>query len=144
MTNTTEQLNELIEITRDGQRFYQHAHDEVKDVRLKVLFRDMSQSKKELISALAVKVSANNEKPADGGTMVGKLRQVYADTKAALVSDEAATYVAQLEEAEDRILHAFEEVLKDADPDVQALLALQMPTVRANHDRMRDLKQSMQ
>ena len=104
----------------------------------------MSQSKKELISALAVKVSANNEKPADGGTMVGKLRQVYADTKAALVSDEAATYVAQLEEAEDRILHAFEEVLKDADPDVQALLALQMPTVRANHDRMRDLKQSMQ
>ena len=144
MTHTTEQLNELIEITRDGQRFYQHAHDEVKDVRLKVLFRDMSQSKKELISALAVKVSANNEKPADGGTMVGKLRQVYADTKAALVSDEAATYVAQLEEAEDRILHAFEEVLKDADPDVQALLALQMPTVRANHDRMRDLKQSMQ
>ena len=144
MTDKIQQLNELIEITRDGQRFYQHAHDEVKDVRLKVLFRDMSQSKKELISALAIKVSANNEKPADGGTMVGKLRQVYADTKAALVSDEAATYVAQLEEAEDRILHAFEEVLKDADPDVQALLALQMPTVRANHDRMRDLKQSMQ
>ena len=144
MTDKIQQLNELIEITRDGQRFYQHAHDEVKDVRLKVLFRDMSQSKKELISALAVKVSANNEKPADGGTMVGKLRQVYADTKAALVSDEAATYVAQLEEAEDRILHAFEEVLKDADPDVQALLTLQMPTVRANHDRMRDLKQSMQ
>lgn len=144
MTDKIQQLNELIEITRDGQRFYQHAHDEVKDVRLKVLFRDMSQSKKELISALAVKVSANHEKPAVGGTMLGKLRQVYADTKAALASDEAATYVAQLEEAEDRILHAFEEALKAAEPDVQALLALQMPTVRANHDRMRNLKQSMQ
>ena len=144
MTDKIQQLNELIEITRDGQRFYQHAHDEVKDVRLKVLFRDMSQSKKELISALAVKVSANNEKPADGGTMVGKLRQVYADTKATLVSDTEATYVAQLEEAEDRILHAFEDALESAEPDVQALLTAEMPKVRANHDRMRTLKQSMQ
>ena len=144
MTDKIQQLNELIEITRDGQRFYQHAHDEVKDVRLQALFRDMSQSKTELIRALAVKVSANQEKPAAGGTMVGKLRQMYADTKAALVSDEEATYVAQLEEAEDRILHAFEDALKDADPDVHALLATQMPTVCANHDRMCNIKQSMQ
>lgn len=144
MTDKTKQLNELIEITRDGQRFYQHAHDEVKDVRLQVLFRDMSQSKSELIRALSVKVTANQEVPAAGGTFIGKLRQVYADTKATLVSDEEATYVSQLEEAEDRILHAFEDALETAEPDVQALLAAEMPKVRANHDRMRTLKQSMQ
>ncbi len=144
MTDKIQQLNELIEISRDGQRFYQHAHDEVKDARLKALFRDMSQSKTELIRALAVKVSASQEKPADGGTVVGKLRQVYADAKATLVSDEEATYVAQLEDAEDRILHAFEDVLEDCEPDVRALLVAQMPDVRANHDRMRNLKQSMQ
>lgn len=144
MTDKTKQLNELIEITRDGQRFYQHAHDEVKDVRLQVLFRDMSQSKSELIRALSVKVAANQEVPAAGGTFIGKLRQVYADTKATLVSDEEATYVSQLEEAEDRILHAFEDALETAEPDVQALLAAEMPKVRANHDRMRTLKQSMQ
>jgi uncharacterized protein (TIGR02284 family) len=143
MTDKIQQLNELIEISRDGQRFYQHAHDEVQDVRLKALFRDMSQSKTELIRALAVKVCASQEKPADGGTVVGKLRQVYADTKATLVNDEEATYVAQLEDAEDRILHAFEDVLEDCDPDVRALLVAQMPDVRANHDRMRNLKQSM-
>ena len=144
MNDKIQQLNELIEITRDGQRFYHHAHDEVKDVRLQALFRDISQNKTELIRALAVKVGANNEQPAEGGTLIGKLRQVYADTKATLASDEEATYVEQLEEAEDRILHAFEEVLKDAEPDIQTLLATQMPTVRANHDRMRSLKQSMQ
>ena len=144
MTDTTEQLNELIEITRDGQRFYQHAHDEVKDVRLQVLFRDMSQSKSELIRALSVKVATNQEVPASGGTFVGKLRQIYADTKASLASDTEATYVAQLEEAEDRILHAFEDALEGSEPSVQALLAVEMPKVRANHDRMRTLKQSMQ
>lgn len=144
MTDKIQQLNELIEITRDGQRFYQHAHDEVKDVRLQALFRDMSQNKTELIRALSVKVAANQQKPADGGTFVGKLRQVYADTKANLVSDTEATYVAQLEEAEDRILHAFEDALEGAEPGMQALLAAEMPKVRANHDRMRNLKQSMQ
>lgn len=144
MTDTTEQLNELIEITRDGQRFYQHAHDEVKDVRLQVLFRDMSQSKSELIHTLSLHVIADHEVPALGGTFVGKLRQIYADAKANLVNDTEATYVAQLEEAEDRILHAFEDALKDAAPDMQMLLVAELPKVRANHDRMRALKQSMQ
>ncbi|HBX55261.1 MAG TPA: hypothetical protein DEH10_07700, partial [Pseudomonas sp.] len=134
----------LIEITRDGQRFYEHAHDEVKDVRLQALFRDMSQAKTEVIQALAVKVAANHETPAAGGTFVGKVRQVYADTRATLSSDEEATYVAQLEEAEDRILHAFEDALESAEPDVRTLLAVEMPKVRACHDRMRSLKQSMQ
>ena len=98
MSNKTEQLNELIAIIRDGQRFYEHAHDEVKDVRLQALFRDMSQTKNQVIQALSVKVAANQEEPTSSGTVVGKLRQAYADARATLSSDEEATYVAQLEE----------------------------------------------
>lgn len=143
MTSKTAQLNELIEITRDGQRFYEHAHDVVKDIRLQALFRDMSQVKTEVIQALAVKVAANQQTPASGGTMVGKLRQVYADARATLSSDEDATYVAQLEEAEDRIMHAFEDALETTEPDVRALLVVEMPKVRACHERMSALKQSM-
>ena len=106
MSDKTSELNELIEITRDGKVFYEHARDEVKDVQLKSLFTDM------------------------------------ADTKAALSSDEDATYIAQLEEAEDRILHAFEEAMDGHEPDLRAELATQMPKVRACHDRMRDLKKA--
>ena len=143
MNSKTAQLNELIAITRDGQRFYEHALDEVKDVRLQALFRDMSRTKTQVINALAVKVAANEEEPTSSGTVVGKLRQVYADARATLSSDEEAAYVAQLEEAEDRILHAFEDALESAEPDVRALLAVEMPKVRACHDRMRDLKHAM-
>ena len=133
MSNKTAQLNELIEITRDGKRFYEHAHDEVKDIRLQALFRDMVKAKTEVIDAL----------PASGGTLMGKLRQLYADTRATLSHDEEATYVAQLEEAEDRILHAFEDALESADNDVRVLLAVEMPKIRACHDRMRALKHTM-
>lgn len=143
MTSKTEQLNELIAILRDGQRFYEHAHDEVKDVRLQALFRDMAQAKNEIIQALAVKVAANHDEPTSSGTVTGKLRQAYADARATLSSDEEATYVAQLEEAEDRILESFEDALESAEPDVRALLAVEMPKVRACHERMRDLKNAM-
>lgn len=144
MSSKTAQLNELIEITRDGQRFYEHAQEAVKDVRLQAVFRDMARVKTEVIQALAVKVAANHETPATGGTLLGKLRQVYADTRALLSSEEEATYVAQLEEAEDRILRAFEDALECAEPDIKALLAVEMPKVRACHERMHALKQSMQ
>ena len=140
MSFKTEQLNELIAIIRDGQRFYEHAHDEIKDARLQAVFRDMAQAKHQMIQALAVKVAANQEAPTSSGTVFGRLRQTYTDARAALSSDEAATYVAQLEEAEDRILEAFEDALETAEPDVRALLAVEMPKVRECHQRIRELK----
>lgn len=142
MSKQAAQLNELIEITRDGQRFYEHASHEVKDNHLKSLFGEMSRAKVEVIQALSARVAANHEEPAAGGTLLGKMRQMYADTRATLASDEAATYVAQLEEAEDRILHAFEDALESADAELKPLLASEMPKVRACHDRMRGIKRA--
>src|SRR5690606_33860503 len=94
------ELNELIEITRDGQQFYQHAMAEVKDVELQHLFRDMAQAKTHIIQALSVKVAAHQERPAQGGTLAGKWREMYADTKARL-GDTDAVYVDQLDQTEE-------------------------------------------
>ena len=142
MSTKTDELNDLIEVTRDGKRFYEHARDEVKAPQLKALFTDMAQAKTEVIAALQGKVAANADTPATGGTLTGKLREVYADTRAKLSSDEGATYIAQLEEAEDRILHAFEDAMDAHEPDLRAEVAPLLPKVRACHDRMRDLKKA--
>jgi uncharacterized protein (TIGR02284 family) len=131
-------LNELIEITRDGQHFYQHALEEVKDIELQHLFRDMAQAKTHIIQALSVKVAANQQQPAQGGTTAGKLREMYADTKAQL-GDADAVYIDQLDQTEERILAAFEDALKTADPDVKALLAIELPKIRACHERIHTL-----
>lgn len=143
MNQNMTQLNELIEITRDGQHFYQHAMEEVKDVELQHLFRDMAQAKTHIIQALSVKVAAQQqqpaqEQPAQGGTMAGKMREIYADTKARLGHADAV-YVDQLDQTEERILTAFEDALKSAEPDVRALLAIELPKIRACHERMHRL-----
>lgn len=139
MTQAMNQLNELIEITRDGQHFYQHAVEVVTDAELQCLFRDMAQAKIHIIQALSVKVAANHETPSQEGTLSGRMREHYADARARL-GNEKATYVAQLEEMEDRLLHAFEAALHGAEPDVRALLAIELPKIRACHDRMRALR----
>lgn len=143
MTRNAAQLNELIAITRDGQHFYQHALDEVHDAELQQLFREMAETKDEVIQALTLSVVSAHEEPARGGTLLGKLRELYADTRASLASDEGATYVAQLEAAEDRILQAFEDAMASAEPDVRALLAMELPKLRACHERMRSLKMTL-
>lgn len=142
MNPAMSQLNELIEITRDGQRFYQHAMEEVRDTELQHLFRDLAQAKTQVIQALSVKVAANHETPAQGGTLHGKVRQLYADTRASL-GDPRTAYVAALEQTEDHILHAFEDALQQAAPDVRALLAIELPKLRACHARIRQLRHDL-
>lgn len=142
MSHAMNQLNELIEITRDGQHFYQHAVEVVKDTDLQCLFRDMAQAKIHIIQALSVKVAANHERPSQDSTLSGRMRERYTDARARL-GDEKVTYVTQLEEMEDRILHAFEAALPGAEPDIRALLAVELPKIRACHDRMRALRESL-
>lgn len=143
MGTTTEQLNELIAITRDGERFYEHAGKEVGDDELRNLFGEMREAKRELIQALSAKVEANEGEPESGGTLTGKIRQVYADTRALISNNDATTYISQLEETEDRILHAFEDALENTDVGMHSLLGPEIPKVRACHDRMRDLKKAI-
>lgn len=140
MSRKTAQLNELIEVTRDGEHFYQHAIGEVHDAELRRLFEDMLQAKVRIIQALAVEVAGEQQPPAQGGTLIGKLRELYADTRSALSKNADATYLEQLAAAEQRILEAFEDAMADAEPDLRALLSVEMPNIRAGYERMQQRK----
>lgn len=146
MKSSDRQINELIEITRDGQHFYQHVLNEVavEDAQMQQLFRDMLQSKAEVIQILSSWIAEDRAQPALGGTLTGKLREAYADTRARFARNETALYVSQLEAAESRILHAFESALKSTEADVRCLAEAELPRVRACHDLILTLKKSLQ
>ena len=142
MTQNSTKLNQLIEILRDGKKFYDDAATKVTDSTLRTLFHDMSTVRGAVIADLSAEVRMEGETPAEGGTMVGGLSKVYADALAALTSDKNTTYVNQLEGAEDRLLHAFEEAAKETEsPKVREILARHAPKVRRMHDLMRNQKQ---
>lgn len=141
---TEHSLNDLIAISRDGQEFYTEAAGKVEDAELAALFRRMAGVKADIVGKLASTVQAVGGKPDIDGTLVGSMRQVYAGVRAAL-GDTRYAYVAELEESEDRLLKAFDEVVADADTPVAArdAAARLLPEVRACHDVMRNRKLAM-
>lgn len=113
-TNTEIQhsLNDLIEIARDGGDFYTEAAGKVEDSELSTLFGQMATHKRDIVAGLSADVAATGGEPAEHGTMVGTMAQAYTNVRAAL-GDTDYEYVSQLEEAEDRLLAAFRDTIKD-------------------------------
>ncbi len=140
----THTLNDLIEVTRDGQRFYEEASDQIGDETLRALFLRLVESRRALIEELSAHVESLGATAAAGGTMSGTLRTLYGELRAGLAADRSAAFVSQLENAEDRLLHAFEHALEhDEDPGVREILGRHFPKVRSMHDEMRNLKRNL-
>ena len=142
---TQHSLNDLIEIARDGSDFYTEAAEKVKNPQLSSLFNQMASHKREIVQGLARDVAATGGKPAEHGTMVGSMHQMYGKVRAALGETDYA-YVSELEESEDRLLGAFRETISDKDTPATAKAAAEqfLPRVVECHDIMRSHKAAMQ
>lgn len=144
MTNPATTLNELIEITRDGQSFYTDAVMRVRSPLLKAVFHGIIDAKMQLIKALSEHVRARGEMPSHQGTLSGIFHKLYAEVSLRLADRNDATFVARLEESEDRLLDAFEEAAARADdPEVRSIILRHLPKVRLCHEQMRNLKMSL-
>ena len=138
-------LNELLAVTRDSAEFYEDASIKAANPQLQSLFRDMAQSKNKLVGALATEVRAEGATPDTEGTFRGTLHRMYGDVRGKMGKDDFG-YVSQLEESEDHMLHAFQDVLEDGDTPMAVKDAVRdyLPTVKQQHDRMRDRKWAME
>lgn len=143
-TEIQHSLNDLIEIARDGGEFYTEAAGKVEDSELSALFGQMATHKRDIVAGLSADVAAAGGEPAEHGTMVGTMAQAYANVRAAL-GDTNYEYVAQLEEAEDRLMAAFKDTINDSDTPAAAKASAQkyLPRVVECHNIMRGRKQAL-
>lgn len=134
-------LNELLEIVRDGERFYRDAAERARSPELRGTFRQMAELRQRLMDELAEHVTARGERPSDKRTLAGASRQLVADTLTALGAPVDDVYLRHLEAAEDRLLHHYERALAAAGHDrVQQVLRRHLLAVRAAHGRMKSLR----
>lgn len=141
MTKDAATLNEMIEVLNDGKKFYDEASIEVNRTDLKELFQRMARTKQDIAEHLRTAVVATGTKPSEGGSFAGTLRTAYAEIRTKLSSHKDYEYVSQLEEFEDRILHAFEHAISSSgDQNVRSIANRYMPEVTRDHDEMRTLK----
>ncbi|MCC7633476.1 PA2169 family four-helix-bundle protein [Stenotrophomonas rhizophila] len=143
-SRTAHNLNDLIQIARDGKDFYTEAAGKVKDAELSALFTRIAGVKEQMVRSLSTSVLAAGGTPAEHGTVVGSMQQFYGKVRATL-GDTQYGYVAELEESEDRLLKAFKDTLTDADtsPAARAEVQRLLPQVQECHAVMRERKHAM-
>jgi uncharacterized protein (TIGR02284 family) len=135
-------LRELAHICRDGERLYSQAAADMRNARLREVAGEVARVRGELFLEFAALLGEHGRR-CEGGSLYGRLRKRYAGLRARF-SDRDRVYVFELENMEDRLLHAMERAsLCQHAGETRALLRRHMPAARAAHERMRELKREL-
>jgi uncharacterized protein (TIGR02284 family) len=137
-------INHLIAVCRDGEEFYGSAAEKVKDEGLQQQFREMAALHREIGDELRPHVAKAGGSPAEGGTLSGRTRQIFAALKALLASDTQATLVAELKVAEDAVVDAFQSALDDPISEAaRERVVARLEDVKRARERMQALEQQV-
>jgi uncharacterized protein (TIGR02284 family) len=136
-------LNELIETTLDSADGYQAAAKSAANARFKALFAERAQSRRQIVAALQAQVRSLGGTPEDDGTILAAAHRAFLNLKNAVTGSDQAV-VNEVEAGEDHIKRKYEEALKGGkltgSPAAFAAVTEAYSSVKADHDRMRDLK----
>src|SRR5262245_56508546 len=134
-------LNELIETSKDGEKGFARAAEEVQDGALKGVFQEGAQRCRSAASQLQERVHALGGKPETSGSALGKMHRGWMDLKASMSRRDAKAILEECERGEDYAKAQYSQALrKELPPDVRSLVELQYQGVLANHDRVRTLR----
>ena len=146
MSNTTSILNELIETLKDGQEGYRAAAADVESSNLKSLFSEYSLQRSKFAGELqALAHSLGEQNPETSGSVAGAIHRGWIDLKAALSSKDEHAILAECERGEDSAVAAYKDALeeKELPSNVIETLRAQAADVKAAHDRVRNLRDSL-
>lgn len=146
MSTTTSTLNSLIETLKDGQAGFRAAAEDVESSNLRALFSEYSLQRSKFAGELQALARSLGEKdPEDSGSVSGALHRGWIDLKSALSSKDEHAILAECERGEDSAVAEYEKALAETGlpANVQETIRKQYGEVKAAHDRVRDLRDSL-
>ncbi len=144
--NTLSTLNNLIETLKDGQEGFRAASEDVANSGLKSLFSKYSLQRARFAGELQeLAHSLGESDPADGGSVAGAVHRGWLNLKAALMSKDEHAVLAECERGEDVAVAAYRKALEQADlpANVRSVIERQAADVKAAHDHVRNLRDSV-
>jgi len=140
---TASYLNNLIETCKDGQEGFKQAAENVHCQDLKAELQSYSRQRAEFAAALQSEVARLGVEPEKSGSLAGAMHRGWINLKTALTSNDDQAVINECERGEDSAVEAYQEAMKaDLAPQVTALLSKQYQSVKAAHDKIRDLRDS--
>ncbi|GJG95997.1 PA2169 family four-helix-bundle protein [Cupriavidus pauculus] len=140
--NNVSVLNDLIEVSRDGEEGFRKAAEDAKNPELKTLFSSRSTECGAAVRELQGQVAALGGKAEDHGSMAGALHRGWISLRTAVSDRTDLSILEETEKGEDVAKKKYADALQETDLsfDIRALIERQYQGVLRNHDLIRDLR----
>jgi uncharacterized protein (TIGR02284 family) len=139
-------LNSLIQINNDRIEGYETASKEADETDLKTLFSHFTETSLKCKAELVAEVKRLGGKPTEGTTTSGKFYRVWMDIKSAITGSDRKAIVNSCEYGEDVAVQTYNDALshsEDLTPEQLMMIKEQHSAIKANHDKIKNLRDLM-
>lgn len=138
-------LNDLIETCKDGEYGFAKCAERVNTASLKELMQKRSSGCRSAARELQALVVRRGGEPAERGSVLGALHRGWVSMADVLSANADHSVLAECERGEDAALARYRQALMAADLplEVREVIERQCTGVQANHDRIRQLRDSV-
>lgn len=134
-------LNELIEISKDGEYGFTAAAEHAKAPELRTLLTQRAVDCAQGARELQQHVEQLGGQPDTGGSASGAMHRGWVSVKATLVGHTDLALLEECERGEDKALARYRDACKEElPPAVMAVVERQRQGVQVNHDQIRDMR----
>lgn len=139
-------LKTLTDTLADSVNGYRDAAENVESAEFRQLFTQLGDDRNQALSDLRAEVVRLGGSTDGDGTTLGHLHQRWLDFKASLTGRDDKAVINEVERGEDYLKEKFESALSADSLDVTARAPIERAyaSVRQGHDRVRDLKHSLE
>ena len=139
-------LNTLIATTIDSIKGYENSAEDIKNDRLREIFRQRADDRQQVVESLRAEVRRLGGNPEDDGSFMGEAHQRFEDLKSAITGGSEKSIIDEVERGEDYLKGKFEAALKGdtLSGDSRAVVERCYQSVRQGHDQMSQLKHGME
>lgn len=131
-------LNDLIEVSKDGEEGFRSSADNVDDPRLKTFFLRRSQEVAASVQELQELVRSLGGEPAASASLSGALHRRWIDLKTALTANDSLAVLNETERGEDAALNAYRKAAeKDLPTHIRFVVVRQLEGAKRNHDEVK-------
>lgn len=139
--NIISTLNDLIEVSKDGEEGFRSSADHVDDPRLKTFFLRRSQEVAASVQELQELVRSLGGEPASSASLGGALHRRWIEIKTALTTHDTVAVLNETERGEDVALNAYRKAAEqDLPTHIRFVVVRQLEGAKRNHDEVKQLR----
>jgi uncharacterized protein (TIGR02284 family) len=136
----------LTDTLADSVNGYRDAAQHVESAEFRQMFTELADKRSQVLSDLQSELTRFGGSADRDGTTMGMLHQRWMDLKASITGNDDKAVINEVERGEDYLKEKFETAMaSDAlDSNFRAVVERAYGSVREGHDRVRDLKHSLE